>query len=187
MICAPPTYSIHPDDVGEIPNSKMRFLRLAAAALAVAATDARLFRIGIPATIRPGDVFNATVEQLAGIPLQYAMVFGIERYDQEASIFPRPGSLGPVVFHHVDLQGELRVPVLYWDSYANFPGHFGPPDTEIRNGVLCFSADDSCSTQQRSETARSAATPPCPASACPRVTSPAPPRSRPPSCSSPAP
>ncbi|KAI1777497.1 hypothetical protein F4818DRAFT_439851 [Hypoxylon cercidicola] len=85
----------------------MRFLRLAAAALAAAAADARLYRIGFPETIKPGDVFNATVEQLAGIPTQYMMVFGIERYDREASVFPRPGSLGPVVFHHVDLQATV--------------------------------------------------------------------------------
>ncbi|XXG95471.1 hypothetical protein Hte_001735 [Hypoxylon texense] len=85
----------------------MRFLRLAAAALVAAVADARLYRIGVPATIKPGDVFDATVEQLAGVPLQYAMVFGIERYDQEASVFPRPGSLGPVVFHHVDLQATI--------------------------------------------------------------------------------
>ncbi|KAI1380438.1 hypothetical protein F4677DRAFT_441753 [Hypoxylon crocopeplum] len=83
----------------------MRFLRVAAATLAAAVVaDARLYRIGIPETIKPGDVFNASVEQLSGIPLQYTMLWGIERYDDEWSVFPRPGSLGPVMLSVIDLQ-----------------------------------------------------------------------------------
>ncbi|KAI1766921.1 hypothetical protein GGR53DRAFT_463871 [Hypoxylon sp. FL1150] len=107
----------------------MRFLRLATAALAAVAADARLYRIGIPAAIQPGDVFNATVEQLAGIPLQFAMVFGIQRYDEAASQFPRPGSLGPVVFHHVDLQatvGDGQV-----SGNTTMPGFKVPEDYEL--------------------------------------------------------
>ncbi|KAI2628723.1 hypothetical protein GGR54DRAFT_360365 [Hypoxylon sp. NC1633] len=83
----------------------MHHITIAAAALAAAtATDARLYRIGIPETIKPGDIFNASVEQLSGIPLQYTMLWGIERYDEEWSIFPRPGSLGPVLLKTMDLQ-----------------------------------------------------------------------------------
>lgn len=71
-----------------------------------AVADARLYRMGIPETIKPGEVFNASVEQLAGIPLQYSMLFGIEGYDEEWSVAPRPGSLGSVFMNAFDLQGK---------------------------------------------------------------------------------
>ncbi|KAF3061576.1 hypothetical protein GL218_03032 [Daldinia childiae] len=83
------------------------FFRAIAATLAAAGiAEARLYRIGIPDAIKPGDPFNATIEQLAGIPLQYTMLWGIERYDEEWSVAPRPGSLGPVLLTNgiVDLQ-----------------------------------------------------------------------------------
>lgn len=85
-------------------RSLVRFAAVALAATYVA--EARLYRIGIPESIKPGDPFNATVEQLAGIPLQYTMLWGIERYDEEWSVFPRPGSLGPVMLAVVDLQSK---------------------------------------------------------------------------------
>ncbi|KAI0002330.1 hypothetical protein F4779DRAFT_622339 [Xylariaceae sp. FL0662B] len=69
-------------------------------------------RVGIPDTAKPGDVFNATVERLAGIPLQYAVTFGIERYEEEWSVAPSgPGSLGFALLNTIDLQ-RLRSPYL---------------------------------------------------------------------------
>ncbi|KAI5923464.1 hypothetical protein F4810DRAFT_710546 [Camillea tinctor] len=82
------------------PSSATAATILAAGTLA----HARLSKIGIPQTIKPGDVFNATVQQLAGSPLQYTMIFGVERYDNEWSEVPHPGSLGPVLLATVDLQ-----------------------------------------------------------------------------------
>lgn len=83
-----------------------RYISATLAAAGIA--EARLYRIGIPSAIKPGDPFNATIEQLAGIPLQYTMLWGIERYDEEWSVAPRPGSLGPVLLTNgiVDLQSE---------------------------------------------------------------------------------
>lgn len=85
----------------------MRLLSAASVVLAMSATaNARLYRMGIPQTIKPGEVFNATVEQLAGIPLQYYILFGIEIYDEEWDIAPRPGSLGSIFMNAFDLQRE---------------------------------------------------------------------------------
>lgn len=85
----------------------MRLLSAASVVLAMSATaNARLYRMGIPQTIKPGEVFNATVEQLAGIPLQYYILFRIEIYDEEWDIAPRPGSLGSIFMNAFDLQRE---------------------------------------------------------------------------------
>ncbi|KAI0113143.1 hypothetical protein F4814DRAFT_449592 [Daldinia grandis] len=88
------------------PDRLSKKTRQDAVVAAAGIAEARLYCIGIPTAVKPGDPFDATIEQLAGIPLQYTMLWGIERYDKERSVAPRPGSLGPALLANgvVDLQ-----------------------------------------------------------------------------------
>ncbi|KAI5865979.1 hypothetical protein GGS23DRAFT_594135 [Durotheca rogersii] len=95
-----------------------------------------------PRDYQAGDPFNVTVELLAGIPFQYAMLFGIERYDEEWSVEPRPGSLGPVLLSSIDPQKTL---FLLESITEPFLGYCGPDIvvalSETLNLILFRSAE----------------------------------------------
>lgn len=86
----------------------MRLTGVAKAVPILAATlaNARLFKLGLPEEIKPGDKFNVTVEQAIGIPMvEVSMLFGIESYDSVADYGPQPGNMGATLLGSIDLRG----------------------------------------------------------------------------------
>ncbi|KAG8163427.1 hypothetical protein KVR01_006724 [Diaporthe batatas] len=76
--------------------------------LASALANARLFELGLPEEIKPGEKFNITVKQAIGIPMiEVSMLFGIDRYDAEANIAPEPGNMGGTLLGSIDLRAIL--------------------------------------------------------------------------------
>lgn len=80
--------------------------------LAATLANARLFELGLPEEIKPGEKFNVTVKQAIGIPMvEVSMLFGIDRYDAEANIAPEPGNMGGTLLGSIDLRGKyFRIP-----------------------------------------------------------------------------
>ncbi|POS75709.1 hypothetical protein DHEL01_v205905 [Diaporthe helianthi] len=76
--------------------------------LAATLANARLFELGLPEQIKPGEKFNVTVKQAIGIPMiEVSMLFGIDRYDAEANIAPEPGNIGGTLLGTLDLRAIL--------------------------------------------------------------------------------
>lgn len=74
--------------------------------LAATLSNARLFKLGLPEEIKPGEEFNITVEQAIGIPMvEVSMLFGIDRYDSTEDVAPQPGNMGGTLLESIDLRG----------------------------------------------------------------------------------
>lgn len=78
----------------------MRFSALLTATISLAATvvQCRLSDLGIPSTIKPGDIFSAVGHTQISQPRQYTMVWAITA--QEDAIL---GAIGPYLMNVVDL------------------------------------------------------------------------------------
>ncbi|KAL0934798.1 uncharacterized protein CTRU02_209389 [Colletotrichum truncatum] len=80
---------------------------LTAAATLAAGVEGYLYTVGLPKTIKPGDVFNATVTTGIMQPRQEVMIWGLTRYDREWNSGPYPGSIG-TEFARTNLREVLK-------------------------------------------------------------------------------
>lgn len=78
----------------------------ATAVLAASAVDARISGLGVPATIKPGDVFSVSGNQVISQPRQHTMVWGVG----SASVGIYPGSIGTALIGKTDINSKFNPP-----------------------------------------------------------------------------
>ncbi|TDZ34469.1 hypothetical protein C8034_v010011 [Colletotrichum sidae] len=117
----------------------MRFSTfISAAATLMAGVEGYLFSVGVPKTIKAGEVFNASVTAGSLGVRQDVMVWGYTRYDYEWNNFPSIGSVGNI-FAKTNLNEVLTGSYLGTIPNLKIPEGTQPGDYAIQAVILGYS------------------------------------------------